>query len=136
MRILVADDDAVLTHLLESRLRSLGYEVQVTRDALQAWQSLRHGHPDLLLLDINMPGGTGLAVLRRLKSNHLTRGIPVIVMTAAQEETTLAPIRAQHPDGLMFKPIRFEELALEVSRLLVVQELAKAERPVAPKGST
>ena len=81
-----------------------------------------------------MPGGTGLAVLRRLKSNLLVRNVPVIVITAAEDEATFQQIRAAHPDGLMRKPILFETLALEINRLLGGREPARPERPLAQKG--
>lgn len=134
MRILVADDDAVLTHLLKHRLTALGHEVQVARDALQAWHSVQRNPPDLVLLDINMPGGTGVVVLQRLRNNLRVSGVPVIVITATEEESTLQQIREQHPEALLRKPIQFEELALVINRLLVDRELGKADRLVPHRG--
>ena len=134
MRILVDDDDPVFSRLLEERLTGLAFKVQVTRDTLQAWHILRRDPPDLVLLDMQMPGGSGLAVLRRIKSNLQTRGVPVIVITAAQDESTLQQIHVARPEGLLRKPIVFEELALEINRLLAARALSRPERRLAQKG--
>jgi CheY-like chemotaxis protein len=135
MRILVADDDVVLTHLLDRRLRERGFEVQIAHDALQAWQMVRREPPDLMLLDIKMPAGTGLAVLRRMKNNQAVRGVPVIVITAVEEQALLQQILALQPDAILRKPIKITDLDFEISRLLVQRELAVAAQRTAPKGS-
>lgn len=135
MRILVADDDVVLTRLLDERLRDRGFEVQIAHDALQAWQMVRREPPDLMLLDIKMPAGTGLAVLRRMKNNQATRGVPVVVITAAEEQALLQQILALQPGAILRKPIKITDLDFEISRLLVQREIASAARPVSPKGS-
>ena len=135
MRILVADDDVVLTRLLEQRLHDRGFEVQIAHDALQAWQTVRREPPDLILLDIKMPGGTGLAVLRRLKNNQAVRGVPVIVITAAEEQSLLQQILALQPGALLRKPVKLADLDFEISRLLAQHELAGSAPQISPKGS-
>jgi CheY-like chemotaxis protein len=126
VHILVADDDVVLTRLLEQRLRDRGYDVRIAHDALQAWQMVRRESPDLILLDINMPGGTGLAVLRRLKNNQSIRRVPVIVITAAEEQPLLQQILALKPDALLRKPVKLTEIDSEISRLLAQRELTSS----------
>jgi len=135
VRILVADDDVVLTRLLEQRLHDRGFEVQIAHDALQAWQTVRREPPDLILLDIKMPGGTGLAVLRRLKNNQAVRGVPVIVITAAEEQSLLQQILALQPGALLRKPVKLADLDFEISRLLTQRELAGSAPQNSPKGS-
>jgi len=135
VRILVADDDVVLTRLLEQRLHDRGFEVQIAHDALQAWQTLRREPPDLILLDIKMPGGTGLAVLRRLKNNQAVRGVPVIVITAAEEQSLLQQILALQPGALLRKPVKLADLDCEISRLLAQRELAGSAPQTSPKRS-
>ena len=134
MRILVADDDVVLTRLLEQRLRDRGFEVRIAFDALQAWQMARREPPDLILLDIKMPGGTGLAVLRRLKSNQTVRNVPVIVITAAEEQSLLQQILALAPETVLRKPVRFADLDFEISRVLARREIAASGPPTFSKG--
>jgi CheY-like chemotaxis protein len=135
VRILVADDDVVLTRLLDDRLRARGYDVRIAHDALQAWQIVRREQPDLILLDIKMPGGTGLAVLRRLKNNQAIRNVPVIVITATEEQSLLQQIQALKPSALLRKPVKLIDLDLEISRLLAQSELANPGPQISPKGS-
>lgn len=135
MRILIADDDLALSHLLERRLREQGYEVMVARDAIQAWQLAQREKPDLVVLDIHMPGGSGLAVLRRLKNNLNTRSVSVIVVTAAEDQSILQQVLALRPDALLRKPLRLADLDFEISRLLVARELARSVASRPPKGA-
>jgi len=127
MRILIADDDLTLSHFLERRLLDRGYEVLVTQDAVQTWQAIQRQSPDLVLLDIKMPGGSGLAVLRRLKHNLHSRGVPIVVITAAEEPDTLQQVLALRPDALLRKPLQLADLDFEISRLLAGRELAKPD---------
>ena len=133
MRILIADDDLTLSRLLERRLLDRGYEVLVTQDSVQAWQSIQHQSPDLVILDIKMPGGSGLAVLRRLKQNLNSGGVPVIVITAAEDKTTLEQAMALRPDALLRKPLRLADLESDIARLLAGRVIAKETETSASK---
>jgi len=126
MRILVADDDLTLARLIEHRLRGRGYEVLVTQDAIQTWHSIQRESPDLVVLDIKMPGGSGLAVLRRLKQNLHNQGVPVVVITAADDPNTLQQAADLHPDALLRKPIQAADLEFEIARLLAGREFVRA----------
>jgi CheY-like chemotaxis protein len=126
VRILIADDEVVLTRLLEHHLKSFGHTTVVTHDAIQAWRVARDSPPDLVLLDIKMPGGTGLAVLRRLKSNLNTKGVPVIVITAAEEAGLLQSILSLQPESLLRKPVKLIDLDLEIAKLLAKRGLAES----------
>ena len=66
MKVLFADDDRVLTHLLSSRLRAKGAETIVAHDAMQAFMSAMRSPPDVIVLDVQMPGGTGIEALKKL----------------------------------------------------------------------
>jgi len=134
MRILVADDDLTLTRLLEDRLRERGHEVFVAQDAVEAWQTTQRVLPDIVLLDIKMPGGSGLNVLRRWKQNHKRRDIPIVVITAAEEPGSLQQALALQPDGLLRKPFQVAELELEITRLMAARTLAQAA--ATPPGKT
>jgi CheY-like chemotaxis protein len=80
-KILVADDSPVQVELFRSALEAKGFEVVVAKDALQAGIAARRFAPDAIILDINMPGGSGIEVLKRLKSAEKTSQIPVVVVT-------------------------------------------------------
>ncbi len=128
MRILIADDDLTLACLLEHRLRQRGHEVFTTQDAIQTWQAIQRQSPDLVLLDIKMPGGSGLAVLRRLKQNLRSRNVPVVVVTAAEDQNTLQQVLALRPEALLRKPFQIDDLEFEIARLLAVRVRIEPER--------
>jgi len=85
MKILVADDDRVLNHLLASRLRALRCDVSTAFDAMQALMSAMRQPPDVIVLDIHMPGGTGIEALKKLKASTKTALIPVIVLSGSMD---------------------------------------------------
>jgi len=82
-RILVADDDEGISRLLTRILQRAGYTVVTAVDGAQAVSQAQQESPDLVLLDILMPGGGGLLALARLKMSAKTDRIPVIVLTGA-----------------------------------------------------
>ena len=110
MKVLIADDDRVLTHLLSTRLRSKGWTVDIAMDAMQVMMYAMRGMPDVITLDINMPGGTGHEALRKLRASMKTAQIPVLVLSGSidpQDETRVAELGAE---GFMHKPVEVDEL--------------------------
>jgi two-component system KDP operon response regulator KdpE len=81
-KILIIEDDRDVLHALRVRLRGEGYQVAVSREAGAAIVSAVEGEPDLILLDLGLPDGDGLAVLERLQAIVATATIPVIIITA------------------------------------------------------
>jgi DNA-binding response OmpR family regulator len=110
MTILIADDDRVLTQVLSVRLKQAGYEVVVVYDAMQAIMKALRNPPDAILLDVSMPGGTGLLVLRRLKNSITTKQIPIIVISSSIDSETVATVKSLGADEFLAKPPDFERL--------------------------
>ena len=79
--ILIVEDEKDLVQVLMERLESYGYDVDAAFDALQAMMKLNKSKPDLVLLDIAMPAGGGLQVLRNIRMNVKWFSLPVIIMT-------------------------------------------------------
>jgi DNA-binding response OmpR family regulator len=118
MTILIADDDRVLTHVLSVRLKKAGYKVVVVYDAMQAIMAALRNPPDAVLLDVNMPGGTGLQVLRQLKNSAMTNQIPIIVISGSLDSEMRATVTSMGADEYLGKPPNFERLeALLKARL-------------------
>lgn len=117
MKVLIADDDKELCQLLSAVLRSKGHEVIFAFDAAQALSVARVNQPDVIALDINMPGGTGVGALQKLKLNTKTSMIPVLVITAStdsQHSTTMKEIGAAE---YMQKPLDVEEFCAALHRI-------------------
>ena len=88
-KVLVVDDEEVIRKLLRIHLGKLGYEVKEAVDGVEALEQLGKEDFDLLIWDIMMPNKDGWQVLREVKSNPKTKGIPVIVLTAKNEDTEM-----------------------------------------------
>ena len=80
-QILVVDDDRTTVHLMVTRLRSRGFEATAAYDAMQAVMHARRTAPDAILLDLYMPGGSGLDVLRRLRAMTPTASTPILIVS-------------------------------------------------------
>jgi DNA-binding response OmpR family regulator len=86
-KILIVDDDPVIVRLLQINFRLEGYDVDTASRGEQALEQARTGHPDVVILDVMMPGLDGWEVCRRLKEIPEVRGVPVIFLSArAQDE--------------------------------------------------
>lgn len=108
--VLVADDNPQMRLLLEMTLRKGQYEVLVTADGGQALQIARERHPDLVLLDAEMPVVHGFEVCRQLKDDPRTRDIQVIMITAKAQEEDRDRGLASGADEYIAKPFSPKEL--------------------------
>ena len=106
MRILIADDDRILVHLVASLLRGKSHQVVPAFDAMQAFMfAMQRPMPDAVILDLNMPGGTGIEVPKRLKSSLKTALIPVIVLGATTEAGKASELKEVGADAFLCKPV-------------------------------
>jgi CheY-like chemotaxis protein len=117
-KILIADDSRFQRELLASFLSPKGFEAVFAVDALQAWMAALRSVPQLILLDINMPGGTGIEVLKRLRMSTKTQHIPVIVVSGEENPATESMVRSLGAVGFLHKPVEEEQLCAAVDRAL------------------
>ena len=111
-RILVVDDEASFTRLLKLNLEQTGlYEVQTENQALEALATARAFKPDLILLDVMMPGQDGGAIAARLRESPSLKEAPIIFLTAAVKKEEVASHKGQI-GGLPFlaKPVDLDDL--------------------------
>lgn len=118
MTVLIADDDRVQTLMLASRLKAKGFKVTVAYDAIQAWIAAIQTLPDMIILDIQMPGGTGIAVLKQLKTSTKTSQIPVVVLSGSIDPQCAETVRDLGADEFLPKPVDFDQLDRTLCRLL------------------
>jgi DNA-binding response OmpR family regulator len=116
--VLVVDDEptiaASIAASIAARLRSEGYAVDVAHDGPSAMTRFEEGEPDLVVLDIMLPGFDGLEVCRRIQAR---RPIPVLMLTARDTETDLLVGLAVGADDYLTKPFSIRELAARVGVL-------------------
>jgi DNA-binding response OmpR family regulator len=119
-KILVVDDEQDMAMALKVRLKANGYNVVFASDSIQAFTIANKENPDLIILDIMIPGGGGFVVAERLKQSAATHHIPIIFLTGIQGGQERA--YKLGASGYLMKPYQPEELmetidnALEISR--------------------
>src|SRR5262245_57029933 len=111
MKILVADDDAVYRHLLQTTLSAWGYRVAAVNDGVAAWDALQADDaPDLVILDWVMPGMEGDQVCRRLRQRHSDRYTYALLLTVKRERADLLRGLEAGADDYLSKPFDPAEL--------------------------
>jgi DNA-binding response OmpR family regulator len=116
--ILVVDDDRDVAQTIELALRRRDFRVTLAYSGVEAIKLLRRYKPDLVILDVLMPGMSGLEVCRRLRANESTASLPVIFLTArGQEQDRIDGLRVG-ADDYLGKPFNLEELILRVRAVL------------------
>jgi len=121
-KILVIEDNALNLELATELLKSVGHTVVQARSAEEGLRLARSEHPDLILLDVRMPGMDGLAAVRVLKRDGATRRIPTVAMTAQAMKGDEKAALAAGFDAYVTKPIDTRALPQVVTRLLTSRE--------------
>jgi DNA-binding response OmpR family regulator len=114
-RILVVEDERTIADAIAARLRAEGFGVQIAGDGPGAVAAARQTPPDLIVLDVMLPGFDGLEVCRRIQAE---RPLPILMLTARDDETDLLVGLAVGADDYMVKPFSMRELAARVHALL------------------
>ena len=117
-RVMVVDDNEDLVAVLRRYLQAAGYEVIPAYDGPQALELVPAEKPDIIVLDVYMPGMNGKDVLRQLKADPATARIPVIMQTAASEPEDFADTALAGADAHLPKPCDPPDLLLMIERLL------------------
>jgi excisionase family DNA binding protein len=119
-KILIVDDDTALLETLWEALAWDGrYKVEVAHDGYEGLIKVGSFVPNLLILDVRMPGLNGFQVCRRVKADPATRDTRILAITGHGGQHTREQILEAGADGFLDKPIRLDDLQAEVARLLV-----------------
>src|SRR4030042_2767596 len=108
-KILVADDEPEIGKALHIRLKEAGYDVIVAFDVLQAIYQAHKERPDLIILDIRMPAGSGIGVYEKLRISSDTSMIPVIFITAYANDEIVNKVLKMGAAGFIAKPFTTEK---------------------------
>jgi CheY-like chemotaxis protein len=117
-KVLVVDDSRFQVQVLKKALEERGFEVVAALDTAQAGISALHHIPQAIVLDINMPGGSGIDVLKRLKRSTKTQNIPVIVVSGNQDPDIKNVALQLGAKLFLAKPVDAGQLCDAIARLL------------------
>jgi two-component system phosphate regulon response regulator PhoB len=117
MRILIIEDERGLTDVLEYNLKREGYDTVVAHEGPEGLRKAQTLLPDLILLDIMLPGLSGLDICRELRSGERTRNIPIILLTAKAEETDQVVGFSLGADDYVTKPFSVKILLQRIKAL-------------------
>ena len=115
-RILVVDDEQLICELVESLFADRGVEVETAASGAEALKRAARNPPDLILLDVVLPGLNGHAVCRLLRNRPRLREVPIYMLTASAREADRAASASAGANGHIEKPFRGNELADVVAR--------------------
>ena len=117
-KILLVEDNPVNRRLAEFLLRSQGYQVRAATNAQEAFDTIKAERPDLILMDVQLPGMDGLEATRKLKAEPTTRDIPVVAVTSYAMKGDREKALAAGCSGYITKPIDKDTFVREVATVL------------------
>ena len=117
-RILCVEDNAENLMMLQRRLTRRGFEVTISMNGAESVEWAKTLQPDVIVMDLNLPGVDGWEATRRLKNQPETKDIPIIVLTADPKEKSREKALAAGCDEFALKPIDFEGLVARIQSFL------------------
>jgi len=124
-RVLVVDDDPDMARFLARMLVQQGMQAEIATDGHAALETIAASPPDLVLLDVQMPGPSGFEICRRLKTKEATALLPVVLITALEDQESRVRGIEAGADDFLSKPVRREELMARVNTLRRLHETRK-----------
>jgi len=110
VNVLVVEDDLVQSRQLERYLIGRGCSVLLAIDVQSAWEAAEEHTPDVILLDLNIPGGTGLRFLNQRNGSSRLRSVPVIVITCVEDPVVRGMAAQQVVEVIFSKPVDYRQL--------------------------
>jgi DNA-binding response OmpR family regulator len=117
-RVLVADDDPIVRELIVYKLETEGYDVVVAEDGTSALSTVQESTPDIVVLDVHMPGLSGFDVCRMMRAEPATAQVPVIMLTASVQEADISTGFVSGADDYVAKPFSPRELVSRIQAVL------------------
>jgi len=118
--VLIADDEPSVRMLVQATIETDGYNVIEATDGNEAWSLIQQHRPSLVLLDVRMPGRTGLDILRAIKSESNLTATKVILLTASAQDSDIKAGIVAGADFYLTKPFSPRELLSKVDEALLI----------------
>ncbi len=116
--ILVVDDEKAISFALEHLMKAEGYDVSTVGDGLQAIDTVNQTHPDLILLDVSLPGRDGYEVCQTIRSSSQTRDVKIVMMSARSRDIEIEKGLAMGANAYLTKPFSLVSIAQTVRDML------------------
>jgi DNA-binding response OmpR family regulator len=117
IKVLLVDDDDMLRKMTEILLSKQGFEVLTAENGDKAIQQLKVMHPDVILMDVMMPDMDGFSVCREIKTNPVTAGIPIVMLTALDNPENKVKGLEGGADDYISKPFEIAELTAKIKAI-------------------
>jgi DNA-binding response OmpR family regulator len=127
-KILAVDDEPSIRRLVEVNLQRAGYAITTAPDGQEALNQIARERPDMVLLDVMMPRMDGFELLRRLKADPATAGIPVLMLTARAQDADVFRGLQSGADFYLTKPFNPQELLIWVQRVFNAANQSSGQR--------
>ena len=116
-KVLVVDDEPEMLNLIRFTLQQGGYDIVTCDTGRHAWAAIMDNKPDLLLLDVMLPGIDGYSLQIKISQDEATKNIPIIVLTALEPSRTLFK-KFEQVKGFMTKPFKTDDLLAKVEEVI------------------
>jgi len=127
-KILIIDDEPDMLEILKFRLEKNGYKITTASSGEEGLKKAEKVNPDLILLDILLPGMSGLEVVKRMKKNRATKNIPIIMVTALISRDVKTEGLNNGAEYLISKPFDPAELLAEIKNVIEGKETIKIKK--------
>lgn len=130
IKVLIADDEREVLEVMSKRIRAEGYDVITAADGLQAWDFIVSESPDVILLDLTMPGMDGFTLLKKLREHPPSgKWQPVIIVSGLDELSDMQKGFSLEADHYLTKPCRMDDVlkAIQLMVNLIPQRKSKSE---------
>ncbi len=119
VKILIVDDEPEIVRMTGMMLEKVGYEMVGANDSTECFERLKEERPDLILMDVMMPGDDGWVTCKKIKENEKTKDIPVAMFTVrSSEDSVERSFKYSHADAHINKPFQMKELLDTVKGIL------------------
>lgn len=120
MKILLVDDSKTVLFVVSKMLKELGYtDIQKAEDPIDAEEKIKISPPDLIISDWNMPKGTGLDLLKFVRSNESTSKTPFILLTSDHDKAKIVQARPYAPQAYLLKPMVKSQIAERLDNISI-----------------
>jgi DNA-binding response OmpR family regulator len=125
-KVLVLDDDSSVSEMIGTGLETFGYKVALAGNEKEFWASVTREKPDIILMDVGMPGIDGISLCRHVRLSESAKDIPIIIVTAFNDEKTFHDAMLFGANDFIAKPFDIGEIKRKIDDIITKTSLRKS----------